>query len=261
MSRASAIYAGTVWHRRREPIDHAFSYQLFMMYLDLGELDEVFGGNPLWSSRRPAPAWFRRSDYLGDPGQPLAEAVGDVLERETGQRPRGPIRLLTHLRYFGYCFNPVSFYYCFDPGGEDVEAVVAEITNTPWQERHTYVLDRGRGDVRGTMLWRRFAKAFHVSPFLGMDLEYEWSMTEPGEELFVHMQDYRESRKIFDATLRLRRQEISSGALTRSLLRFPLMTLRVISAIHLQALRLKLKGAIFHPHPAKAGPPSETRSR
>jgi DUF1365 family protein len=255
---ASAIYFGTVRHRRYEPVDHEFTYRLFMMYLDLAELDQVFDRRLLWSQRRPAPAWFRRADYLGDPSQPLAEAVADVLKAKTGRRPEGPIRLLTHLRYFGYCFNPVSFYYCFEPGGELLDAVVAEITNTPWQERHTYILDRRQGDAYGPSLRKHFAKQFHVSPFWGMNHKYDWSLTVPHRELAVHMENYRDTRKVFDATLRMQRQEISTATLNRALLRFPFMTLKVIGAIHWQALRLKLKGAVFHPHPGRSTGRSET---
>ena len=136
----SCLYLGSLRHRRHAPRPHAFRYRVFMTYLDLGELDEVFRGRWLWSTRRPALAWMRRADYLGDPAVPLDEAVRERVARETGERPRGPIRLLTHLRMLGACFNPVSFYYCFDQAGERVETIVAEITNTPWNERHAYVL-------------------------------------------------------------------------------------------------------------------------
>ncbi len=140
MSTASAIYEGVVAHRRSEPREHAFSYRVLMMYLDLGELPQLFDGNLLWSSRWPALGWFRRSDYLGDAGVPLDQAVRELVVERTGYRPEGPVRVLTNVRCFGHCFNPVSFYYCFDPAGEEVEAVIAEVTNTPWGERQRYVL-------------------------------------------------------------------------------------------------------------------------
>ncbi len=136
----SAIYEGRVRHRRFHPIERSFAYRVFLMYLDLDELETVFQGRWLWSAKRIAPAWFRRADHAGDPKQPLAEAARDMVEAKTGKRPTGPIRLLTHLRYFGYCMNPVSLYYCFAPGGEQLEAIIAEINNTPWGERHCYVL-------------------------------------------------------------------------------------------------------------------------
>jgi DUF1365 family protein len=246
----SALYRGRVRHRRFAPRPHAFEYRLFMVYLDLAELDDVFRNRWLWSVRRPALAWLRRADYLGDPAQPLDEAVRERVERETGARPRGPIRMLTHLRYFGFCFNPVTFYYCFDARGEKVESIVAEITNTPWNERHAYVLTGGqaRHDYR-------FRKSFHVSPFLGMDIDYDWRFSEPGGRLAVHMEDRAGDEKLFDATLALERQEIGAASLAAALAAFPFMTIQVIAAIYWQALRLWIKRVPFHPHPAKLARP------
>jgi uncharacterized protein len=159
----SRIYKGWVRHRRLAPSPHQFSYRIFMLYLDLAELPQAFDRVPLWSARRRAPARFKREDYLGPTDVPLDQAVRDLVEARLARRPRGPIRLLTHARYFGYCFNPVSFYYCFDEAGEHLDAIVAEITNTPWGERHAYVLDAAADAGR----LKRFAfdKHFHVSPF------------------------------------------------------------------------------------------------
>ena len=136
----SALYTGRLRHRRFAPRAHQFSYRLFMMYVDLAELDEIFRGRWLWSARRPALAWLRRADYIGDPARSIDTVVRDRIAAQTGTRPAGPIRMLTHLRYFGIGFNPVTFYYCFDAADTRVEAIVAEITNTPWNERHAYVL-------------------------------------------------------------------------------------------------------------------------
>ena len=141
MGLASCAYRGQVRHRRLSPVPHDFRYSIFMMYLDLDEVDRVFDRRWLWSARRPALAWFRRADHFGDSRRPLRDCVADLVAQEAGRRPEGPIRLLTHLRYFGHCFNPVSFYFCYDPAGERIEAVVAEVHNTPWGERHCYVLD------------------------------------------------------------------------------------------------------------------------
>ena len=135
----SAIYSGRVRHRRLQPKRHHFSYPVFMMYLDLDELDEVFGRRWIWSHKRPAPAWFRRSDYLGPANVPLKQAVYDRVEQETGQRPTGPVRLLTNLRYFGYLINPISCYYVFDQDN-NLQHIVAEVTNTPWRETTSYVI-------------------------------------------------------------------------------------------------------------------------
>lgn len=245
----SCLYFGTIRHRRFNPKPHAFEYDLFMVYLDLSELAEVFQGSRLWSADKPALAWFRRSDYLGKPEQALAEAVCDLVENSTGQRPQGPIRLLTHLRYFGYCFNPVSFYYCFDRSGERVETVVAEITNTPWHERFSYVLWSAMDSGRAGQHRYQFAKTFHVSPFFPMDLAYDWRFIEPGSRLAVQMQLKRNDSKVFDATLKLHRQPITTARLASTLFRYPAMTIKAVAGIYYQAALLKLKGLPFYAHP------------
>ncbi|MDE2305459.1 MAG: DUF1365 domain-containing protein [Gammaproteobacteria bacterium] len=242
----SRIYSGWVRHRRATPTAHRFRYRLFMMYLDLAELPALFDGVPLWSARRPALAWFRRADYLGPADVPLDAAVRDLVEARLGARPRGPIRLLTHLRYFGYCMNPVSFYYCFDPQGRRVETIVAEITNTPWGERHQYVLSAAQG------LRFRFAKQFHVSPFMPMQMQYDWRFGEPGERLAVHMRNFRDGAPVFDATLSLTAAPVGTAGLLRALALQPAMTVRVIAGIYWQALRLWLKRTPFHSHPRTA---------
>ncbi len=247
----SALYTGRVRHRRHAPRPHAFEYRLFMAYLDLAELETVFRGRWLWSTRRRALACFRRADYLGDPNVPLDQAVRDRVEAETGRRPSGPVRLLTHLRTFGLCFNPVSFYYCFDPSGEHVETIVAEITNTPWNERFAYVLEATRNGAPGETRAFKFGKRFHVSPFMEMELDYAWRLTPPADTLNVHMENLKGGNKVFDATLTLERHAINAANLAHALVAFPFMTAKIVAAIYLQALRLWLKRMPFYPHPAK----------
>jgi DUF1365 family protein len=245
---ASCLYEGTISHRRHAPLRHELRYPIALLFLDLDELPGVLDGQLLWSARRPALGRFRRSDYLGDPAQPLDQAVRDVVEEQTGARPDGPVRLLTHARTFGHCFNPVSFYYCYDAAGEHVTAVVAEVTNTPWGERHAYVLQR-RG--AGRVMEDHVDKAFHVSPFMGMDHRYDWRVVEPGPELLVHIDSLREGRKAFDATLTLQRRELGRRTLNRLLWRYPAATLVAGVRIYAHALRLKLKGAPHFPHPER----------
>jgi hypothetical protein len=224
-----------------------------MAYLDLGELDQVFAGRWFWSTTGKALVRFDRRDHFGDPELPLDEAVRALVAERTGQRPAGPIRLLTHLRHFGYAFNPACFYYCFDAAGEKVQAVVAEVTNTPWRERHCYVLQSDGSSTPA--MCAHSAKAMHVSPFHPMELGYEWRFTAPAGQLAVHMALHATdaapaTRALFDATLTLQRRPIGTATLASALVRFPLMTAKVIAAIHWQALRLWLKGVPVHDHPA-----------
>jgi DUF1365 family protein len=247
----SALYTGRLSHRRFAPREHRFDYRLFMMYLDLAELDEVFRGRWLWSTRRPALAWLRRADYIGDAGTPIDTVVREQIAERTGVRPTGPIRMLTHLRYFGIGFNPVTFYYCFDAADTRVEAIVAEITNTPWNERHAYVLTEPMAEVESRVLRYRFAKEFHVSPFMPMAMQYDWRFGTPGRSLAVNMQNWRNGERVFDAALALSRRVISAGALASTLVSFPCMTATVLAGIYTQAARLWLKRIPFHAHPSR----------
>lgn len=245
---ASALYEGWIAHARHEPARHAFRYPLYMAYLDLDELPWVLDRCPGWSARRPAPVRFRRADYLGDARRPLAECVRAAVA-ERGGEAEGPIRLLTQLRHFGRSFNPVSFYYCFDGGGTCLTSVLAEVTNTPWGERHAYLLRARPGEP---LARSQLAKAFHVSPLLGMDQTYEWQTTVPGDSLAVRISSRGPGGRTFDASLRLERRELSPGTARRIVLRYPVMTTQVVARIYWQALRLRLKGAPYHPHPGRA---------
>jgi DUF1365 family protein len=243
----SCLYTGSVRHRRYWPRAHNFHYPLFMVCLDLAELDTVFAKRWLWSTKGANLAWFRREDHFGDPAQPLDDCVRDLVAEKTGERPAGPIRLLTHLRYFGYVMNPISVYYCFDAAGERVEHVVLEVHNTPWGERHCYVLPEKMD--RSGRLHTRFSKDFHVSPFMPLEMRYHCALTAPARSLVLHLENWQDNARRFDATLALDREPITGKTLAWVLLLYPMMTLKLAAAIYFEALRLWWKGTPFYPHP------------
>jgi DUF1365 family protein len=257
----SALYRGWLRHRRHAPRVHGFRYRVMLAWLDLAELDTVFRGRWFWSARRAALARFDRRDHLGDPSRPLDACVRELVAERLGVRPAGAIRLLTHLRYFGYCFNPVSFYYCYEGhgAGECLTAIVAEVNNTPWGEQHCYVLDASKALAETGELRFRFSKDFHVSPFMPMDLLYDWRFGAPRERLAIHtalVSGADGGKRVFDATLRLERAEISGAHLAGALIGYPAMTAKVIIAIYWEALRLWLKRTPFHPHPQSSARPT-----
>ena len=258
MMTKSAVYEGAVRHRRFRPRPNMFQYRLFFMFLDLAEMPSLFDIHPLWSYQQWNLAYFRREDHFGDPSVPIDTAVRDLVQTHLGNRPSGPIRLLTHLRYFGYCFNPASFYYCYDASDTRVETIVVEIHNTPWGEDHCYVLGDQQNE-HPVEHWRRyqFNKIFHVSPFIDMDIHYDWRFRVPDDLIRVHMIDVEKGQKLFDASLMLKRRPLSRKELTRVLVKYPLMTMKVTAMIYFQALRLLMKNTPFFAHPQKRSLPSK----
>ncbi len=218
----SAVSEGRVVHRRHLPRAHAFRYRIAQLDLDLDEVERVFERRWLWSVDRRNLGEWRRSDYLGPACTPLKDAVLDRVEQATGERPGGAVRMLCHPRYAGYVFNPVTFYYCHNTG-DALRAVVAEVTNTPWGERHAYVLDARRSE---------HAKAMRVSPFMGMDQRYTITLAPPGPTLSVHIESAENDDKAFDATLNLRRRPLGTS----------LGALRTLPLIYAHAAVLRAKG-------------------
>jgi uncharacterized protein len=242
----SRLYEGTLRHRRISPRKHEFQYQLCMPYLNLDEVPEIFDNNRFWSATGRALAEFRRSDFLGDPDIPLADEVRRRIREETGVEHRGPIYLLANMRYFGYAMNPIACYYCFNEDETSLEFLVAEVNNTPWDERHSYVLP---GSGAETWLHTEFDKGFHVSPFNPMAMRYHWRSNTPDERLVLHMENSSEGEKVFDATLTLEARPLTAANLNKLLLRHPFLTAKTGLAIYWQALRLYLKGVPVYSHP------------
>lgn len=254
----SCIYVGRVYHRRYAPVEHRFRYGLYMLYLDLDELPALLRDRVLRRARF-APLSFRHEDHLSGAQPSLPETVRDLVDDQTSKRPTGPIRLLTGLRCFGYYFSPLNLYYCFDATGETVETVVAEVSNTPWRETHHYVLSDANRVGQSDKLRFSHPKDFHVSPFMGMDLQYDWRLSQPGSQLGVQITNRHENETVFEASLTLARRELVRSQLVRMLLRYPWMTGRIVLGIYYQAFRLWRKKCPFCPHPKHRGRPADAQ--
>lgn len=245
----SALYIGELRHRRFFPVKHFFTYPLFLTFLDIDRIADAMKISPFTSHNRFNWVSFFDADHFGDPLQSLRKRLEQDAAKEGIVLPDGQIFLLAHPRYFGYVFNPVSFFYCYNRAG-NLETILAEVNNT-FGESHNYWLDE-KCSLRAANSKRYQAqKAFHVSPFLPMSLGYEFTFTNPGKRLTAHMAVNEGSRLQFDATMTMQRQPWNASCLHRTLLRHPWMTAKVIFQIHWQAVKLLLKRVPVFNHPAR----------
>lgn len=241
----SAIYTGTVTHRRYIPKKHSFTYTVFMSYLDLDELGKIFTNIPFWSdSGKKNIAYFNRNDYLRPSNKPLKTLVQETIHKKLNVNHTGPIKMLTHLRILGCCFNPVTFYYCFNATNKKLDYVLADITNTPWNERHQYLIDLKNNDNM------QFKKAFHISPFMDMEMDYDWQFSTPNDTLSVKMLANKK-KCFFKANMLLNKKTINTANTNNMLIKHCFINYKVIWGIYWQAAKLYLKQVPFYSHPNK----------
>ena len=250
----SKLYVGQVNHRRHTPTKHEFQYRMFMMLLDLDELPSLFDDYLLWSARRFNIAWFNRRNHYGAAEKSLKSSIIELVKSEANITLDGPIMLLTHLSYFGYGFNPVSFYYCYDHTGKELRAIVAEVNNTPWGEQYCYVFSEFDNQGHGNKHIYQLEKKFHVSPFNPMNQNYKWQLSYPTENLSVHIENWQDEELIFDASLSMHAYEINSSTLAKNLINFPFMTMKISMSIYFEAFKLWLKRTPVYTHPLKIIP-------
>lgn len=247
----SAIYAGSTTHTRRKPALNRFTYGLYMLYIDLQEAQSgALDSWPVFSTKTPFSllSYLPRDHMINEPAGCAYKTVCDVVEREIGQRPTGPIRLLTNPRVLGIEFNPVSFYYVFEQDGTTLQCVVAEVGNFPWFEQHNYVVaPTSRTSFRTTH------KSFHVSPFIQLeDIEYDWELHPPDEQIRVRIHLSKKQEQFFMASLNARRRSWTNVNILLMQFRYPLHTMRVMAGILFEAAKLFRRGLTFFPHPEGA---------
>jgi DUF1365 family protein len=242
----TAIYAGFIAHTRHIPKQHSFRYPFFMWFLDLDELDRIDDLGRWFSVRKRALSRFRRSDYLGDPNRSLADSVREELRKITGIGVEGKVFGLLNVRTAGLYFSPVNFYFGFDQAGT-ASHLLAEVSNTPWNERHCYAhhLSSETGANEDD-------KCFKVSPFNpGTAQTYRWSIAAPGEMIAINLGLHDERGHIFEAALRLKKEPYSLKTARSHILRVPVMTAYIVMKIYWQALKIYLKGIPYIPYERK----------
>lgn len=234
----SGIYTGTVFHERFYPTQHAFDYRIVMLWLHLDEIDEVNQNVRGFSTSGFAPIQFKRSDYLGPTTLPLKKCVLDKMSELNGTTLEGDVFFLGQVRNFGIYFSPVNFYFLRQQ--HTFTHMLAEVSNTPWNERHYYLVDL---DTQADS-----EKVFHVSPFNPIDMTYKWRIAQPSSHCNIALECHKQG-KHFSAGVNLVRQEMNSTNLKRVITRIPVMTVKTIVGIYWQALRLWLKRTPIYTHP------------
>lgn len=237
----SGIYTGNVFHRRSVPKVHEFNYQIYLFWLKLKELDTLADSVSGFSQNKSGFSIvnFKREDYLGDPNTDLESAILEKINSLSEEKISGDIYMLGQVRTFGLYFSPVNFYYVRDTTGHFTH-MLAEVSNTPWNKRHYYLVNLDSQEDCD--------KAFHVSPFNPMDMQYKWQIQQPANELKLHLSCYKQT-KHFEAAINMHKTPLTSSTLRRSMLSIPSMTIKTVVGIYWQAIKLFLKRVPIYTHP------------
>lgn len=244
----SLVFSGKVRHRRFMPKKHQFSYALFMFCFDIGDMSNSLNDIKQVSIEKFNWFSFYRNNYLSAPEIPLDEYARQLIVTKFHTRPTGKIYLLTHLSCIGYCFNPISLYLILDENNQKLDYLIIEVTNTPWGEKHNYVL-KSSAKPDHEVYQYQFQKKLHVSPFMVMDYDYHITLKLNKRKIILHMENHRDGKKEFDATLTLSACSLKGNPVKHVLRRHALSTYKVAMAIYWQAFQLWLKGVPFHSHP------------
>ncbi|MCH8543540.1 MAG: DUF1365 domain-containing protein [Alcanivorax sp.] len=253
MTLRHGIYQGKVWHERKTPVVHRFTYPLWLMAVDVDDVDGLLAGHWAWG-RRWRPVVVRDRDYLGTGSATRGAADASLGARVRAKAAelgldwhRGRILMLAQPRIFGWLFNPIVLYWHFVEDQPD--QVIAEVSNTPWHQTHWYPLRLVAGREGGFTV--EDDKAFHVSPFMGMDMQYHWFLKMNDASITVRIENWQQDEKIFTAGLTLTGQPATAKTMGQVIRRFGWQSLRVSAGIYAQAFRLWRKGVPFHGHPEK----------
>ncbi|HBV76363.1 MULTISPECIES: DUF1365 domain-containing protein [Vibrio] len=271
-SLGHGIYTGKIRHRRFTPAKHSFSYPLTMLGLELNELNTINQQHWILGTQWYRPVRFHEKDYIkSEPGN-LSERIKHKVAKLGGDWNGHRVMMLAQCRFFGVYFSPVNFYYCFK-NDVDCQYLLAEVSNTPWNERHYYLIVMGGEDTT--------EKAFHVSPFMSMEMKYHWKVSTPNNKALIHIENHnniekkigneiqinnnaeinKKSHKVFDATVALTKISMQptnnhsitkmKSATTWEWLRLPFMTFKILQGIYWQALKLFAKKVPFVPYKPK----------
>ncbi|MFT6984643.1 MAG: DUF1365 family protein [Psychromonas sp.] len=241
----SSIYRGEVFHQRFTPREHKFSYKIFFLAIDLDELPLLNKMGPYFKTGRFAPLRFFAPDYLQHKSTITTKDVWDKVSELGGKNKQGRVLFIGQMRCFGLYFSPINSYYCYDQQGQ-LSYLLAEVSNTPWNERHYYLIDLNNKPV--------CEKAFHVSPFMDMGMNYHWRIKAPADHLNLSIENCTQDKaqeKLFRASIVMTRQPFTNKNLLKNLLAIPMMSAKTVLGIYWQALKLYLKGVPYIGHSKK----------